>query len=160
MCVVESKRQFAPVLFIAKPLSASSKMKIKHLLFITFFTLITSCFGQNIQGKYSWIGELNGPNYDYAKITIEIENDSTYIQIENTCMKKDLDNGIEKWTETITKGKILKKEKFYVLISDGDTRSYNLIKFKGKKLIVYGYKNNLNSDPRILKGIALKKASR
>ncbi len=127
-------------------------------IFLTFSQILA--FGQNLNGIYTWSGELKGPKSDYGIVEIKITTDSTYTQTDLSGYKADFENRESKWKKLILKGKIKKDNGFYILTEIGNRKNWNMVKIRKNKLIIYGYKLKKNRKTRKVKGIELIKASR
>jgi len=128
------------------------------IIFLTLFQILA--FGQNLNGIYTWKGELKGPKSDSGILEIKITNDSTFTQTDFTGYKKDFNGKANKWKKIIRTGKIRKDGGFYTLTLIGNQKNWNLVKIRKNKLITYGYKLKKNGKLRKVKGIELIKASR
>ncbi|WP_421806431.1 hypothetical protein [Flagellimonas sp.] len=117
-------------------------------------------FGQNLNGTYSWSGEVKGPKSDYGTVVIEITSDSTYTQTDLIGYKSDFKNNENQIEQIFRKGKIKKDGGFYILTEIGNRKNWMMVKIRSKKLIVYGYELKKNGKMKKVRGIELEKAGR
>lgn len=130
-------------------------------IFILFFN-ITCIFsyGQNLNGIYSWSGEIKGPNSDYGIIEINIETDTTYTQIDMVGYKDDIKNKEEKWKKAVREGKIRPEGMYgnYYVLSEKDNKSEPyLVKIRRNKLIIYEMKKMKNGKNKKVRTVILEK---
>lgn len=85
--------------------------------------------------------EINGIDYDYAIIELEIKNDSTYTYTEYSGYKSELNS--------------YQSGKKYLMSELFEEEKESEVKITRNKIIIYAY----NSDFKKVKGIELKKAS-
>ena len=129
------------------------------ILIIILTAFQVHSYGQNLDGLYTWSGEINGPKSDYGIVEIKIDSDSTYIQTDFSGYKVDFDDKENKWNQVVRNGKIKKDGGFYILTDKENRKDWLLTKFRKRKLIIYGYETKRNGKLKKVKGIELKKAS-
>ena len=99
--------------------------------------------------------EINGIDYDYAIIELEIKNDSTYTYTEYSGYKSEL-NSYQSWKKKSRSGVFKKiRGKKYLMSELFEEEKESEVKITRNKIIIYAY----NSDFKKVKGIELKKAS-
>jgi hypothetical protein len=132
------------------------KETLRKLIIILILILSSSnLIGQNLNGKYVIKSELNGIDYDYGILELEIKSDSTFTITEYLGSKSDL-NSYLNWRKKSRNGTIKKKlEKKYLLTEFVEGVKELEVKITRIKIIIYTY----NSDFKKVKGMVLKKSS-
>mgnify|MGYP000427488522 CR=1 FL=1 len=115
----------------------------------------SNTIGQNLNGKYVFKSEINGVDYDYGIIELEIKTDSTYIFTEYFGYKSEL-NSYFNWKKKKRIGTFKKKHrKKYLINKLFEEEETSEVKITRNKIIIYAY----NSNFKKVKGLELKKSS-
>jgi hypothetical protein len=129
---------------------------MKHLLLIALFFFSFTAYTQLSIGTYYWEGEVVRPDFNYVKLSVEILDVNTFKQTEESTNRQNSNDRETVWNKSVKRGQILSDKGYYVFLLEDSAGSY-MAKINGSDLIIYGYKQEITSDTRKLKGIRLKK---